>query len=91
VLRSSVTSQCNFHRADDLQAELEEAGLQEVTVLGVEGPGWMLADFEVRWADAALRKDILYVAHSLESERSILGVSAHLLGIGRKPGLRSNR
>jgi hypothetical protein len=26
----------------------------------------MLADFEVRWAGAALRKDILDVAHSLE-------------------------
>ena len=75
-----------FHRPEDLQAELEDAGFEDVTVLGVEGPGWMLSDFEARWADAVLRKDILDLARSLESERSILGVSAHLLGIGRKAG-----
>ena len=75
-----------FHRPEDLHAELEGAGFQDVTTLGVEGPGWMLADFDARWANAALRKEILHLARSLESERSILGVSPHLLGIGRKAG-----
>ena len=74
-----------FHRAEDLQAEIEGAGFREVRVLGVEGPGWILADFEARWADGALRTDIVDVARALESERSILGVSAHLIGLGRKP------
>jgi len=74
-----------FHRPDDLRSELEGAGFRDVTVLGVEGPAWMLHDFEARWQDAALRKDILDVARALESEPSIAGISAHLLGIGRKP------
>lgn len=73
-----------FHRPDDLRSELEAAGFQDVRVLGVEGPGWMLSDFDARWEDAALRKDVLDVARALESEPSIVGVSAHLLGIGRK-------
>ena len=73
-----------FHRPEDLQAELEEAGFQDVKMLGVEGPGWMLADFDEQWADPVLRKDIMDVARALESERSILAVSAHLLWIGRK-------
>ncbi len=65
--------------------EHSEAITKDVTVIGVEGPAWLLADFEDRWADDALRQDILDVARALESEASILGVSAHLLGTGHKP------
>ena len=74
-----------FHRPDDLQAELEQASFRDVTVLGVEGPAWMLADFDARWDDPALRKDLLGVARALEAQSSVVGISAHLLGIGRKP------
>jgi hypothetical protein len=56
-----------------------------VTVLGVEGPAWILPDFDARWADEGLRKDIMDVARALEAAPSALGVSAHLLGVGRKP------
>jgi len=73
-----------FHRPEDLRAELEEAGFSAVEVMGVEGVAWMFADFESRWADEALRQDILNVARAVEAEPSIVGVSAHLLGIGRK-------
>ena len=44
----------------------------------------MLPDFDARWEDAALRKDLLDVARALESESSVIGVSSHLLGIGKK-------
>jgi len=74
-----------FHRPDDLRSELEAAGFADVRILGVEGPAWILPDFDARWDDAALKKDLLDVARALESESSILGLSAHLLGIGRKP------
>jgi ubiquinone/menaquinone biosynthesis C-methylase UbiE len=74
-----------FHRPDDLHAELEAAGFRDVAVLGVEGAGWILPDFDARWDDPALRKDLLDSARALESGRSVVGVSAHLLGIGRKP------
>ena len=68
-----------------VRAELETAGFRKIRVLGVEGPGWMLHDFDARWEDVALRKDLLDVARALEAESSTVGVSAHLLGIGRKP------
>ncbi|MGH7306621.1 MAG: class I SAM-dependent methyltransferase [Candidatus Rokuibacteriota bacterium] len=74
-----------FHRPDDLRVELEAAGFRDVTVLGVEGPAWMWSDFDARWEDPALRKDLLDAARALESEPSVVGISAHLLGIGRKP------
>ena len=73
-----------FHRPDYLRSELQVAGFRDVRVLGVEGPGWMLQDFDIRWEDAELRKDLLDVGRALEFEPSVVGVSAHLLGIGRK-------
>jgi ubiquinone/menaquinone biosynthesis C-methylase UbiE len=74
-----------FHRPEDLRAELQEAGFSDVRVLGVEGVAWMFSDFESRWADEPLRQDMLNIARALEAEPSIVGASAHLLGIGRKP------
>lgn len=73
-----------FHRPDELVREIESAGFDEVVALGVEGPGWLLADFDARWNDAVIRQDLLDVARALEGEPSIIGASAHLLGIGRK-------
>ena len=73
-----------FHRPDDLRSELETAGFQGVSVVGVEGPGWLLQDFDSRWKDAALRKDLVDTARILESEPAIVGASAHFLGLGRK-------
>lgn len=48
-------------------------------------PGWLLQDFDARWKDDALRKDLVDTARILESEPAIIGVSAHFLGLGRKP------
>ena len=73
-----------FHRPDDLRAEMEAAGFVDVRVLGVEGPGWILSDFEARWEDPALRWDLIEVAQALQEEPTVIGASAHLLGIGRK-------
>jgi hypothetical protein len=73
-----------FHRPEDLRVELQEAGFSDVMVVGVEGVAWMFSDFESRWADEALRQDMLNIARALEAEPSVVGVSAHLLGIGRK-------
>ena len=74
-----------FHRPDDLRAELETAGFQDVSVLGVEGPAWILPDFDERWADPLLRRDMLDISRLLEAEPSVIGLSAHLLAIARKP------
>ena len=72
-----------LHPPEELRSEMEAAGFADVDILGVEGPGWILPDFEERWADDALRQDLLHVARTLERAPSIAGASAHLLGIGR--------
>jgi ubiquinone/menaquinone biosynthesis C-methylase UbiE len=40
-----------FHRPEDLIEELGTVGFRSVRVFGVEGPGWLLADFDARWTD----------------------------------------
>jgi ubiquinone/menaquinone biosynthesis C-methylase UbiE len=72
-----------LHHPDELFSELQEAGFRDVEVLGVEGPAWLMPDFDARWADPVLRADMLDVARKLEAERTLLGVSAHLLAVGR--------
>ena len=73
-----------FHRPEELRAEFESVGFSDVQVLGVEGLGEWLTDFDERWADPALRYDVLDVARRLEAEPSIVGMSAHLLAVGRR-------
>lgn len=73
-----------FHLPEELQGELATAGFDEPRVLGVEGPGWLMTDFDVRWADPPQRNVILDTARVLEAQPGIVGVSAHLLGLGFK-------
>ena len=73
-----------FHRPEELRDELAAAGVLEARVLGVEGPAWLAGDFDTRWADPVLRGDMMAMGRVLEGEPAIVGVSPHLLGIGRK-------
>jgi SAM-dependent methyltransferase len=74
-----------FHRPDELRAEVADAGLDLAGVYGLEGPSWILPDFDTRWADPRRRADLIRVAEALELEPSVIGASAHLLAIARKP------
>jgi ubiquinone/menaquinone biosynthesis C-methylase UbiE len=75
-----------FHRPEELEAEVVSAGFHCQAVLGLEGPGWILSDFDERWSDPRRREDLLRVARELEREPSIVGLSAHLLAVGIKEG-----
>ena len=74
-----------FHRPADALAEVAESGLADAQLYGIEGPGWLLSDVEERMTDPRRRSDLLDVARRLETEPSLLGVSAHLLVVARKP------
>jgi SAM-dependent methyltransferase len=73
-----------FHRPEDLIEELTETNFRNAQVFGVEGPGWLVPDFEARWADARLRQELLEAARLLEREPSVVGVSAHLLAFASR-------
>ena len=75
-----------FHRPDELRAEVREAGFAVDAVLGIEGPGWLLPDFDAHWADPRMRELVLASAQRVEAEPTLLGVSPHLIAVAHRPG-----
>ena len=73
-----------LHHPEELRTEIEEAGLQCERLLAIEGPGWLLQNFEEHWGESARRERLLEAIRWLEAEPSTLGMSAHLMGIARK-------
>jgi SAM-dependent methyltransferase len=74
-----------FHRPEELGRETLAAGFDLKGVYGLEGPGWILPDVVERMADTHRRATLLAVARMLETEPSVLGISAHLLAVARRP------
>ena len=73
------------HRPADLQAEVAEAGLREMTLLSIEGPGAYLVDVDERWATAAGRELVLDVARRLEAVPELAGMGSHLMLVAERP------
>ena len=73
-----------LHRPEELDAEVVEAGFQHQATLAVEGPAWLFRSVENHWADSDQRAMVLDMIRKIEAEPSILGMSAHILGIGTK-------
>jgi SAM-dependent methyltransferase len=76
-----------FHRPEELEQEVIEGGLEIVETVGIEGPGWVLADVAQRWADPGWRQHLLMAARAVEREPSMLGVGAHIMTAGRRSRL----
>jgi SAM-dependent methyltransferase len=75
-----------LHRPAELSAEVADAGLHEVALLSIEGPGAYLADadLEQRWADPAARSLVLDVARRLEVVPELAGFGSHLMVVARR-------
>ena len=73
-----------FHHPAELAVEVASAGFALVDVFAVEGPGAWAPELARRWADAAARERLLAYLRTIETEPSLLGVSPHLLAVGRK-------
>ncbi|MEZ5093825.1 class I SAM-dependent methyltransferase [Nocardioides sp.] len=74
----------HFHLSDDLEQEAVEAGLTEVQVLGLEGPGAQALDIS-RSHDPELLDAARRLAAAYESQPGLRDLSPHLLAFGRTP------
>lgn len=77
-----------FHHPDELRQEAAQAGFAVRGIYGVEGPAWLLRDFEAWWNNPEYQERLLQIARTLETESSILGVSAHLIAVAEKKRTR---
>jgi ubiquinone/menaquinone biosynthesis C-methylase UbiE len=77
-----------FHHPDELGQELVSADLELKALLGVEGPAWLMAELD-RWL-ADDPATLLRALRRVEAEPSLLGASAHIIAVGRRPTSRPN-
>lgn len=75
-----------FHHPDELAEEVREAGFALEAIIAVEGPGWIPPDLDRRMEDDGLREALLKMIDMVEKEQSMVGMSLHLLAVGRKAG-----
>jgi ubiquinone/menaquinone biosynthesis C-methylase UbiE len=68
-----------FHHPDELRDEVASTGFRVTGVYGVEGPGWLVHDFDGWWDDSELQESLLQIARDVESEGTLIGVSAHIM------------
>jgi 2-polyprenyl-3-methyl-5-hydroxy-6-metoxy-1,4-benzoquinol methylase len=73
-----------FHHPDELRAELIEAGFHVEKIIGVEGPVWFMERFALHWNAPEKRALLLELLQTIETDPSIIGASAHPLGIATK-------
>ncbi|MGB3376718.1 MAG: class I SAM-dependent methyltransferase [Microbacterium sp.] len=71
----------HFHTAEELQAELESAGMTVIRVAGVEGPGGMFLEGEAE-IDGDIRDAALVLARAASDVPGIRDQSAHLIAVG---------
>jgi SAM-dependent methyltransferase len=76
-----------FHLPSQLLAEVSAAGFDDVKVLNVEGPGFLIGNFDERWRDANRRDAILNAARLIETADEMLGAASHLMAVTRRTAL----
>ena len=74
-----------FHLPEELESEVREAGFVADELLAVQGPGVLANDLEERLADPAKRETLLALIRYVETERSLLGISPHIVVVAEKP------
>ena len=73
-----------FHRPEELHSEVVEAGFQHQTTLAVQGLGGVFDSVESYWANPDQRDMVLDLIRQVEAEPSIVGMSSHILTVGKK-------
>jgi SAM-dependent methyltransferase len=70
-----------FHLPDELASEMADSGLALEALLGIEGPGGFVGDGR---RDPAQLASLARAARLVEAEPSLMGVSSHILAVGRR-------
>ncbi len=74
-----------FHLPEELRGEVKEAGYTVEALVGIEGPAWAVPDLDACLEIPRRRVKLLAAIGRVEAEPSLIGASAHLLVVGRRP------
>lgn len=73
-----------LHLPSELEQEVKEAGFRDISLRAVEGPVWHEGSLEGIQKDPDAWKRMLSFLEAIESEKSIIGASAHFIAIAKK-------
>ncbi len=73
-----------FHRPEELEAEVCDAGFDQQGLYSVQGPGQLVTDLEGRMSNPTKRAQLLDLIRSIEQEKTLLGVSSHFVVVAKK-------
>ncbi|MYD95348.1 MAG: class I SAM-dependent methyltransferase, partial [Chloroflexi bacterium] len=73
-----------FHRPEELEAEVREAGFDQPDLYAVQGPGLAASDVDERMSDAVKRARLLDWIRCVEQEPTLLGMSKHFVVVATK-------
>jgi SAM-dependent methyltransferase len=73
-----------LHLPRQLGQELTSAGFVDVDVVGIEGPGYLVSNFDERWADDGRRAALIGAARLVEHDPEIVALGSHLMAVGRR-------
>lgn len=68
-----------FHHPEEIIAELEENGIKNNRIFSLESFSWIISDIESILKDKEQKKILFKILEQIEEEKSMFGVSAHLL------------
>lgn len=74
-----------FHLPEDLESELLAAGFASIKLIAIESFADSIPDLEDKLSDKEYRSILFQTITTVEQDRSILGMSPHIMGIGVKP------
>ncbi len=63
---------------------MEEVGFKVEKILAIEGPGWLVRDYDSDMKKPERRGRILEIVRMVEEDRSLLPLSDHIAAVGRK-------
>jgi ubiquinone/menaquinone biosynthesis C-methylase UbiE len=78
----AVMTTAYFHHPAELAHELVEAGFEHTVTLGIQGPGWLVPDFDRCWDEPLKRDALMKVARLVELEPAH---SPHMMAVARTP------
>ncbi len=73
-----------FHHPNQLKTEISQAGFKSVRVYAITGFAWLLPKFDQYWRNPQLKARLVSILEKTELEPSMMGMSDHLLGVGKK-------
>ena len=74
-----------FQHPDELNEEMITTGFTKIKTIGIEGLLWASKDLKALRQDAEVWKTATDFMRIVESDKSIIGTSPHIMGMGIKP------